>query len=235
MKILVINPNTTMSMTEKIGIGARENASEGTEIIATNPTRGPVSIEGYYDEAMCLVGMMEEIRRHPDVDAIVIACFDDTGLDATRMLTNVPVIGMGEAAYAVANLISNKFSVVTTLSRSVPALEHNLAKYGYDRKCIRVRASDIPVLDLENEESGAADRIRSEIILSIKEDRAEAVVLGCAGMGRFVEGLEKEFRIPMLDGVKCGIALAESMIRLGLKTTKVGGYASPPPEKIIDV
>ena len=98
MRILVVNPNTTASMTEKIGAAARRVASAGTEIVAVNSAKGPASIEGFYDEAMSLAGMLSVIRETKDFDAVVIACFDDTGLDAARCLTDKPVIGIGEAA-----------------------------------------------------------------------------------------------------------------------------------------
>ena len=130
MRLLVINPNTTASMTEKIGIAARRAATPGTEIVATTPPQGPVSIEGYYDEALAVPGILQMMRNTPDFDAVIIACFDDTGIDAARCLTDVPVLGIGEAAYHFASMLSNKFSVVTTLARSVPALEHNLHRYG---------------------------------------------------------------------------------------------------------
>lgn len=150
MRILVVNPNTTASMTAKIGAAARRVASSGTEIVAVNPASGPASIEGYYDEALSLAGLLEVIRTTPDFDAVVIACFDDTGLDAARCLTDKPVIGIGEAAYHFASMIANKFSVVTTLARSVPALEHNLHKYGLITRVARVRSSDVAVLELEH-------------------------------------------------------------------------------------
>ena len=99
MKILVINPNTTSSMTEKIAIAARAVARPDTEIVATNSQNGPASIQGFLDVATCVPGLLAEVVRHPDVDAIVIACFDDTGVDAVRTLVKVPVLGIGEAAY----------------------------------------------------------------------------------------------------------------------------------------
>ena len=99
MRLLVINPNTTASMTWKIAQAARLVARPDTEIVAANPANGPYSIEGFYDAALCLPGLLEEAARHRNVDAVVIACFDDTGLDAMRCLLNVPVIGIGEAGY----------------------------------------------------------------------------------------------------------------------------------------
>ncbi len=230
MRILVINPNTTAAMTEKIGAAARRVAAPGTEIVAVNPASGPVSIEGYYDEAISVPGLLEVIRRTPDVDAVVIACFDDTGLDAARCVTDRPVVGIGEAAYHMAAMLSNKFSVVTTLGRSVPALEHNLHRYGLAARCARVRSSEVPVLDLEKPGSNARGRISAEVGRAIEEDRAEAIVLGCAGMTDLTEALAAEHGLPVLDGVVCAVSLSESMVRLGLRTTRLGGYA-PPREK----
>lgn len=232
MRILVVNPNTTASMTEKIGAAARRVASSGTEIIAVNSANGPASIEGFYDEALSLAGMLAVIRTTPDFDAVVIACFDDTGLDAARCLTAKPVIGIGEAAYHMAAMLSNKFSVVTTLGRSVPALEHNLHRYGLMARCARVRASEVAVLELEHPGSDACARISAEIGRAVAEDRAEAIVLGCAGMADLAEALAQEHGLPVLDGVTCAIGLAEAMVKLRLSTSRIGGYSPPPAHKL---
>lgn len=227
MDILVINPNTTASMTAKIGEAARSVASPGTRIIAVNPEDGPPSIEGYFDEVFAIPGLIGEMQRHPTASACVIACFDDTGLDAARCVGDMPVVGIGEAAFHMASLISGKFSVVTTLSRSVPAIEHNLVRYGLSSRCARVRASDVAVLELEVPGSDARDRISEEIKRAIRDDRAEAIVLGCAGMADLAASLSREHGLPVLDGVACAVRLCESLVGLGLVTSKRGGYQIP--------
>ncbi len=227
MDILVINPNTTASMTRKIGEAARNVALAQTNIIAVNPVDGPPSIEGYFDEVFAIPGMIGEIQKHPAADACVIACFDDTGLDAARCASSMPVIGIGEAAFHTASLIAGKFSVVTTLSRSVPAIQHNLERYGLASRCARVRASDVAVLDLEIPESDARARISAEIGRAIMEDRAEAIVLGCAGMADLATSLSQKHGLPVIDGVACAVKLCESLVTLGLKTSKIGGYQQP--------
>lgn len=234
MRILVVNPNTTASMTAKIGAAARRVASAGTEVVAVNPAHGPASIEGYFDEAMSLAGMLEVIgKAEGSFDAVVIACFDDTGLDAARCLTDRPVLGIGEAAYHYASMIANKFSVVTTLARSVPALEHNLHRYGLIARCARVRSSEVAVLELEHPGSDACNRISAEIGRAVAEDRAEAIVLGCAGMADLAAALAAEHGLPVLDGVTCAVSLAESMVRLGIRTSRRGGYAPPRLDKMV--
>jgi allantoin racemase len=227
MRILVINPNTTASMTGKIGNVAAGVAAAGTEIIAVNPADGPPSIEGYFDEVFAIPGIIAEMRKAGAIDACVIACFDDTGLDAARCASEAPVIGIGEAAFHLASLVAGRFSVVTTLARSVPAIEHNLVKYGLASRCAKVRSSEVPVLDLELPGSDARGRISAEIRRAVTEDGAEAIVLGCAGMADLASSLSEEHGIPVLDGVACAVTLAEGLVRIGLRTSKIGGYAAP--------
>lgn len=226
MKILVINPNTTASMTDKIGAAARAVARADTEIVASNSQNGPASIQGFLDVATCVPGLLEEVERHPDVDAIVVACFDDTGVDAVRTLVSVPVIGIGEAAYHMASLVATRFSVVTTLSRSVPGLENNLMRYGLAQKCARVLATDIPVLKLEEGDPETLAKIQSAIQTTIDQDKAEAIVLGCAGMADLMEQLSQEFGLPVIDGVAAGVTMAEALVNTNLRTSKIGAYSA---------
>ena len=227
MRILVVNPNTTASMTRKIGEAARRAAAPGTVIDAVNPEDGPPSIEGYFDEVFSIPGLIGCLQRQRDHDAYVVACFDDTGLDAARCAVSAPVIGIGEAAFHMATLVAGRFSVVTTLARSVPAIEHNLTRYGLISLCARVRASEIPVLDLEKPGSNAEATISAEIGRALEEDHCEAIVLGCAGMADLAERLSQTHGVPVLDGVSCAVKLAEGLAALGLRTSKAGGYASP--------
>jgi allantoin racemase len=234
MNILVINPNTTSAMTDAIRRAAERVAAPGTRIVAVNPASGPESIEGFYDEALAVPGLLAEIARgeRGGIDAHVIACFDDTGLEAARALARAPVIGIGEAAFHVASLIAGRFSVVTTLSRSIPAIEQNLIKYGLATRCGRVRASEVPVLALERREAAACRRIDAEIEAARRDDRAEAIVLGCAGMVDLAAELATRHALPVVDGVTAAVLLVESLVRLGLATSKLGGYAFPLPKVI---
>ncbi|MFN7127115.1 MAG: aspartate/glutamate racemase family protein [Allorhizobium sp.] len=228
MKIAVINPNTTASMTATIADAARRVAHAGTEIVAITSSMGPVSIEGYYDEVFAVPGLLVEIAKaeREGADAIVIACFDDTGLDAARALAGIPVIGICEAALSATSFIAQRFSVVTTMERSRLPVEHLVHRYGMGSRC-KVRAADVPVLSLEDPNSNARDRLRSEISAALKDDRAEAIVLGCAGMADLTAALRQEFDVPVIDGVAAAVKQAESLIAQGLSTAKRGAYATP--------
>jgi allantoin racemase len=232
MRILVVNPNTTAAMTEKIGRAARAVAASGTEIIAVNPPDGPVSIEGYYDEAFSVPGLLAEIAKGEasGVTAHIIACFDDTGLEAARSLASAPVIGIGEAAFHLASMLGHRFAVVTTLSRSIAAIENNLLKYGLASRCAKVRACEVPVLALDDPASNASAQISAEIERAKREDNADVVVLGCAGMADLAARLSEQHGVPVVDGVASAVKLAEALGVLGLKTSKGRAYAAPLPK-----
>ena len=152
MRLNIVNPNTTAAMTKVIAAAAAKAARPDTVIRAVESAFGPPSIEGAYDDAFAVPGLLERIKEGEakGADAHVIACFDDTGLDAARALANAPVVGIGEAGFFTAAMLAHRFSVVTTLSRSVPVIENNLLRYGLDRRCARVRACDVPVLELDD-------------------------------------------------------------------------------------
>lgn len=152
MRIKVINPNTTASITAKIGAAARVVASPGTEIVACHPAMGPVAIEGHYDEALSVIGVLDEIRKGEadGMDGYVIACFGDPGLLAARELAKAPVLGIAEAAMHAASFMTTGFSIVTTLERTRGIAQDLVDRYGMTRFCRQVRAIDLPVLSLED-------------------------------------------------------------------------------------
>lgn len=228
MRILLVNPNTTASMTATAAHAARQAAAQGTEIVEATSTMGPVSIEGYYDEAFAVPGLLLEIAKgeKAGAQAAIIACFDDTGLDAARAMAHIPVIGICEAALASASFIAQRLTIVTTMERSRLPLEHLVHRYGMAGRA-KVRAADIPVLSLEDPRSNAREKLREQIELSLHEDRAEAIVLGCAGMADLTAELRRDYGVPVIDGVAAAVKQAEALVSLGLSTSKRGAYASP--------
>ncbi|MBA8878848.1 aspartate/glutamate racemase family protein [Phyllobacterium myrsinacearum] len=228
MHILLVNPNTTASMTALIEDAAQSVAGLATLVSARTSRMGPVSIEGYYDEAFAVPGMLLEIAEgeRAGADAAIIACFDDTGLDAARAMASIPVLGICEAAVATAALIAQRFSIVTTLERSVMPVKGLVHRYGMAERAT-VRAADIPVLSLDDPSSEALTKLRMEIERALRDDQAEAIVLGCAGMADLARQLQDEYGVPVVDGVSAAVKLAECLVTLGLRTSKRGGYAAP--------
>ncbi|MEO7060151.1 MAG: aspartate/glutamate racemase family protein [Lapillicoccus sp.] len=231
MRIRVINPNTTWSMTRLIGECARSVAGPGVHVEAVSPQMGPVSIESHYDEALAVPGILDEIGRgeKEGVDGYVIACFGDPGLDAARELAAGPVVGIAEAAMRTATYLGRSFSVVTTLGRTRGRAWDLAEAYGTSRSCRGVHACEIPVLDLETSPD-ARERITQACREALALDESDVIVLGCAGMADLCAHISQEVGAPVVDGVAAAVLTVQSLVTLGLRTSAIQEYASPPPK-----
>ena len=229
MKIKIINPNTSLEMTESIGAAGRSVARTGTEIVAVSPEFGPASIESYYDEFLCAPGVIDEVRKGDaeGADAYIIACYGDPGLHAAREVTDRPVLGIAEASLYTASILAARFSIVTVIPRIQTMLEEMVAGYGFAHKVVKVRTTPLYVLDIEKDPRRALETLRAEARAAMEEDEAEAILLGCAGFADFAQALEDELGIPVLDGVVCAVKMAEAVVELGKTTSKRKTYRFP--------
>lgn len=213
MRILYINPNATVAMTEGIVAAARQTLPEA-EISGWTNHDGPPAIQGPEDGARAVPGLMALLpkARAAGADAIVIACFDDTGLEEIRSAAHCPVLGIGQSAYVMAGLLGRRFSVVTTLAVSVPVIAGNISRQGFAGQCVSVRPSGLPVLRVEagGEEVRA---ILQEEFRAAQAEGAETVVLGCAGMAPHLEELASGAALPLIDGVRASAHLAWAAAR----------------------
>jgi len=229
VKILVINPNTTLTMTTTIGECARAVAGPGVTVEAVSPVGGPVSIESHYDDAMSVPGVLAEIAagERAGVDAYVIACFGDPGLLAAREVAASPVVGIAEAAMRTAAYLGRGFSVVTTLERTVGHTWDLAESYGLGRQCRGVHATGIPVLELETDPEAYATAVTTSRA-ALEQDGSDVIVLGCAWMADLCARLQAELSVPVLDGVAAATVQAEALVRLGLRTSAHNEFAPPP-------
>ncbi|GAY18190.1 Asp/Glu racemase [Mycobacterium sp. shizuoka-1] len=232
MRVWVINPNTTQAMTDKIADCAR--AVVGSQVTVTGVTSeiGPASIESYYDEALSVPGVLRAVQRgeREGVDGYVIACFGDPGIDAAREVATGPVIGIAEAAMQAASHLGTGFSIVTTLSRTIGQSAHLAERYGMRRFCRGIHACEIPVLDLDTDPN-ARKIITESCREAIEVDRSDVVVLGCAGMADMCGEISAELGVPVVDGVTAATLTVQSLITMGLRTSKRGEYATPPAKR----
>lgn len=232
MKIHLINPNSTASMTEIAAAAARQSLHSGTELLVSTGNRAPASIEGHADAALAVPEMLQAILAAEDAGAMahVIACFDDPGLHAAREIATMPVIGICQAALQTAANLSARFSVVTTLPRSVAIIEDLVHHYGMRHACVKVRSVEMAVLDLEKDRAATVAKLVAEIDRAIAEDAAEAIVLGCAGMADLCATLSAACGLPVIDGVVAATKMAEGYAALGYATSKRCSYAVPLPK-----
>ncbi len=229
MRLHVVNPNASAAMTDGIARAAQAAAPKGARVTTTGAAGGPPSIEGALDGALAVPWMLQRIEEAEaaGTDAHVIACFDDTGLDAARCLARAPVVGIGEAAAHCATLVADRFAIVTSVAAALPVLRGNLARYGLGGRCAGLRAAGVPVLDIDAGTPEALAAIRRETRAALEADGADAIVLGCAGMAVLARDLSEEFGCPVIEGIAAGLALANALAAAGLRTSKRGGYAPP--------
>ncbi|GGR50824.1 allantoin racemase [Nocardioides luteus] len=232
MRILVVNPNTTASMTALIGECARASVGPGVTVDAVDPGAGPVSLESHYDEAIAVPHLLRVLKDRDGYDGFVIACFGDPGLHAAREIVAGPVVGIAEAAMRTAGYLCRRFSVVTTLSRVVPHTWSIARDYGVADLVGGIHACEVPVVELETDPVAYA-RILDVCRRALVSDRSEAIVLGCAGMADLCARLSVDLGVPVIDGVAAATAEVEKLVRLGLSTSRLGEYAAPPVKEIM--
>ncbi|MFC0542020.1 aspartate/glutamate racemase family protein [Kutzneria chonburiensis] len=223
MLIKVVNPNTSREMTAVIEHAALTVAAHSTTIEAVTARMGPASIESHYDEALAVPGVLAEISG---ADGYVIACFGDPGLDAAREVADGPVAGIAEAAMHAAAFLGRGFTVVTTLARTAGRAWDLVDRYGMSRLCRRVRACEVPVLEIALAEKAVTEECRA----AAAKDGCDAIVLGCAGMADLAARLTAELGLPVIDGVAAATLQVQSLVTMGLRTGSRHEYAPPPPK-----
>lgn len=212
MHVVYINPNATEAMTDAIAAAAHA-ARPGLRVTGLTNRDGPPAIQGPEDGDAAIPGLLALLPKAQELGAaaIVIACFDDTGLAEARAASPCPVLGIGQSAYVMATLLGLRFSVVTSLAVSVPVIEANLAATGFAANCASVRASGLPVLTIDEGAEATRARLAQEIRSARDADGAGAVVLGCAGMAALAPDLAARTGLRLIDGVAASAHLAAAV------------------------
>ncbi|RPE44778.1 allantoin racemase [Streptomyces sp. Ag109_O5-1] len=228
MRIVVTNCNTTQEMTEEIVRGARASAGPGTAVTGLTPGWGPESAEGWLDSYLSAAAVLDALRTYqgPPYDAVVMAGFGEHGREGVRELVDVPVVDITEAAAHLACLLGRRYGVVTTLERSRGQIEDSLETAGVARNCVAVAGTGLGVLDL----TGDPGRTEAAFLAAaerVRDAGAEVLVLGCAGMTGLQRVVGEKLGVPVVDGVGAAVKLAESLVALGLTTSRAGSYGKP--------
>ena len=225
--VRVLNPNTTRSMTATVLEAARAVARPGTLLSAGVAERGPETVESHVDEVHGALSVLEQVRagERDGVDAYVVACFGDTGVPAAREVARGPVVGMSEAALATAALLGHRFSVVTMPRRTAEQSDRVVRALGLGHRCT-VRAVDVPVADVGEGSAHLLDLFAAEGRAAVREDAAEVLVLGCAGLADLVQPLQAALGIPVVEGVAAAVTMAEGLLAQGLTTSRASTYAA---------
>ncbi|MDA8253713.1 MAG: aspartate/glutamate racemase family protein [Rhodospirillales bacterium] len=236
MRLLLANPNTTQAVTDTIAAAARAVAAPGTEIVPATARFGARVIGTRTEMAIAEHAALDLLAHAaPGCDAVIIGASIDSGLRAAREMLAVPVLGLTESALHVACLTGGRFGTVTLSRRSAYPLREMVEGYGLAARCGGMRAADANPLDLLAAPERVADLIVAEAERLVADDMVDCVVLIGAVMAGMPARVQPRLPVPVIEGVRCAVALAESLVRLQLPRPRAGGYAALPRRDLIGV
>jgi len=218
MNILVVNPNSSTSMNEVIFQAANQAAQqtsgaskEYTNISIIGLSKAPALINSALDETLASYYLIEKIKEicH-SYDGFIVACHSDPGVLALRELTRKPVLGIGYASIYSSLLYGENITILAISEKSIVRKQKMLKNYGFDNRNFSIMPTGF------NEEMSLAEA-KEKLLQAGRKAKAEfhsdVLVLGCAGMAVLADGLAKELRIPVIDGVAVAVNLLENMIK----------------------
>ena len=224
MRLLVANANTTQSITEACAAAARAAAAPGTEIIPATPRFGPAVIATRAENVIAGHALLDLLAEHAGkVDACLLAVSHDTALEAARQMMPCPVVGMTEAACLTACLAGGRFGLVTF--GGVETYRELIARHG-----LSSRLAGLAGLDVTPPEAVAdPERVGAMVLAAVEglaAQGADSVVLGGAALAGFDRRLQARAPVALLDGMACGVRLAEMLVALNLPKPRGGSFAA---------
>jgi Asp/Glu/hydantoin racemase len=231
--ILLINPNTTASITDLVLKTAKRFAAKGTNLRAVTGAFGPryiASRVGYAIAGHAAVDAFANDRGRKD--AVVLACFGDPGLAALKEIAKVPVVGMADASILQACAMGNRFSIVTGGERWKSMLEEFVAGHGLSSRLASIRTVAPTGADIARNPK-AAMALLAKGCGACAQDGADVVILGGAGLAGLAAKLKSTVDVPLLDGVACAVSMAEALAQQKLAKAKSGALALPAPVESI--
>jgi len=230
-KALVINPNTSPEMTADIKATARRVFQPPWQAAVRMAPAGPESLESWTDYHLASVCILPLLEEYPDVDGVVLACFGDPGLYTMKEVFNGPVVGIAEAAMSVALLLGAKFGILAGMGRAVELMDSMVRTYGLEERYAGSVSLEMRVLAFEREREKTLATL-THASRELRARGAEVLLLGCAGLTSYVETLQAQVEMPVIDPVEAGCRMLQTLVASGLNTSHVGLYARPAPQKL---
>ena len=230
MKIMVINPNSSLEMTAHLDRVLNKIKGEHTELTVTCPPNGPLAIESSYDEAMCAPGVLELVKKANEekYDAVILACFSDPALEQAREISDILVTGIEEISLHVAAMLGSKFTVLTMTDKRVSSKEAHVRRFKLEGSLASVRPLGMSVAEIEADEKRACAQILKVAKEAAEKDGAEVIVLGCAGMAGYADVVRSDLGMEVIDPSSLALKVTEALVAAGMKQSKRGYYSYPP-------
>lgn len=229
MKLLLINPNISDSVSELIRAEAQRSASPGTEIEVLTAPFGVAYIETRFE---ALIGAYAAAQlaaeHHARCDAIVVAAFGDPGLGGLREAMGVPVTGLTEAALASAHLLGHRISIIAISQRIQAWYREVVDSYGFGGRLASIRALDRPLSGIGEVQDEHAQALKALAERAVDEDGADVIVLAGAPLAGLARSLRGQLPVPVVDGVSSAVRHAETLVALRPGQAQRGSFAPPP-------
>ena len=219
MKIKVVIPVSTDKWDDNVRSDYEKLKRPDTLLEIVHLEHGPEAIQSEYDEANVTPFVLQEVTRGSKEDAVIIYCFSDPALPAAREVSTVPVLGIGEASQLFAMGLADRIGILATVDQTVPKIRRKLGARGFSSRFPSIRALNIPVLDYDRPEKVSA-RALDVAASMVKEEGAEALILGCGSLFDIKERLENTFSIPVIAPGEVALKQAEMVVDLGLSQSK---------------
>lgn len=130
---------------------------------------------------------------------------------------------------ALATLLCHRFAIVTTTPRMIGYTEDLVRLAGFDVRCAGVRAVSLPpVTSAEPSAETVVGALADQVARAQTELGADLVILGGSRLSPYAAALRRTTRVPILEPVACAVPTAETLVRLGLRQSRVGKFAPPP-------
>ncbi len=213
--LIVINPNSSQTVTNGIKAAVDPLRKFGTPIRCLTLAEGPPGIESQRQADLTIAPMLKLAAAQKDAAGYVIACFGDPGLHALRDQTTLPVIGIQEAAVMTALTLGQRFGVIAILPASIPRHLRAFGAMGVSNRLAGDRALGLGVADLSDPEQSLAAMITVGKRLR-DTDGADVLIMGCAGMAQYRRTLEDKLGLPVVEPCQAAVAMAMSHIALNL-------------------
>lgn len=230
-RLLILNPNTSTSVTARLLDAARLAVAPGTEITAVTAPRGVPYIatraEAVIGGAVALE-MLAELAG--SFDAAIIAAFGDPGLGGARELMPVPVVGLAEAAMLSACMLGRRFSIISFSRALGPWYRECVAAHG-----LLDRLASIRLLEGSFASIGSVQDEKEELLVNLAtravvEDEADVIVLAGAPLAGLAVRVRERVPVPVVEGIAAAVMQAELLVRLRPRKAEAGTYRRPDPK-----
>lgn len=229
MRLLIINPNTSTSVSDLIDAEARRVAAPDTQITTLTAKLGVAYIETRFESLIAGYATALLAAEHaPSHDAMIVAAFGDPGITGLREALDIPVVGLTEAALMTAGMLGQRFSIIAISSRITSWYRENVERNGLSSRLASIRNLQDPLRDIGTVQDDHAENLVALCQEAVTRDHADVIILAGAPLAGLARRVKNRLPVPVVDGVSSAVCHAETLAKLAPRGAVEGSFARPP-------